>query len=104
MLENNESQRRAHGQKAIREDPRLLEKELKTLATFYLERHAFIKAHMIYKQFGDEHLGAKFHQLAFFYHAIATCPACLPILKFAAKVQNPVPVICESCLPLRPNY
>jgi hypothetical protein len=88
LLEASENQRRAKGLKPIREDPRTLEKDLKTLVTFYLERHAFIKVHMIYKQFGEEHPGAKFHQLARFYRAIATCPSCAPILKFALKVRS----------------
>jgi len=88
LLERNENKRKAQGLKPLRDDPRTLEKDLRALTNFYIERHAFIKVHMIYKQFGHEHPGAKFHQLALFYHAIATCSACAPILKLAAKVVH----------------
>jgi hypothetical protein len=92
LLEVNDSRRKAKGLKVpLREDPRTLDKDLKLLVGFYLERTAFIKVHMIYKQFGDEHPGAKFHQLAYFYNTIATCPACAPILKFASKVRHETP-------------
>lgn len=89
MLEVNDSRRKAKGLKVpLREDPRTLDKDLKLLVGFYLERTAFIKVHMIYKQFGDEYPGAKFHQLAYFYNTIATCSACASILKFASKVRE----------------
>lgn len=89
LLEVNDSRRKAKGLKVpLREDPRTLDKDLKLLVGFYLERTAFIKVHMIYKQFGDEYPGAKFHQLAYFYNTIATCSACASILKFASKNED----------------
>ncbi len=131
-LQSSEEKRRQRGGKQpSREDPRTLEKDLKALTTFYVNRHMFIKVciclyhipcgerkrfrlipcwlvtiqiHMIYMQFADEYPGAKFHQLALFYHVIATTPACIKILKYCEKVRKSLSLSLSFSLPLSLAY
>src|SRR5690349_19045318 len=80
-----EQKRLQNGKEATRDDIKSFDKDTKTLAAFFKERHHFIKIHMIYKRFQSSYPGAVFQELAKFYNVMATEPNCQKLLKEAQK-------------------
>jgi len=63
-----------------------IEKDVKTLVTFLIQRHQFIKIHMTYKKIvSSSTQGIAFKELANFYHILSTKPLCQKLLKEIKK-------------------
>eukprot|EP01132_Coremiostelium_polycephalum_P004149 gene4149-5190_t len=68
-------------------DTKHTEKDVKTLRDFFIDRHLFIKIHIIYKNFVENYPGISFIQLANLYQAISSLPICQKLLK--DTIKNP---------------
>ncbi|KAF2073733.1 hypothetical protein CYY_004966 [Polysphondylium violaceum] len=66
-------------------DVKYTEKDVKNLLSFFVERHLFIKIHMIYKRFSESKTYPGFVQLANLYQTISTLPICQKLLKDTIK-------------------
>ncbi|GAM19331.1 hypothetical protein SAMD00019534_025060 [Acytostelium subglobosum LB1] len=67
------------------------ERDVKTLRDFFIDRHMFIKIHMVYRNYMENKLagrptdGRAYIQLFNLYQAISTLPICQKLLKDSAK-------------------
>jgi hypothetical protein len=91
LLEANERRRRELGRPPIRKDggSGQLERDVKELVGFYQQKATFLHVNITYTHFAmaeRTEAQAKFQQMALFYHAITTSPACAPIYQAALKV------------------
>lgn len=88
----------------FRNDPKSVEKDVKMLVSFFIEKHHFIKLHIMYKRFTQTYPGGPFRvlffsffsfffnlafffkkELASFYKTIVNDPSCEKLLKDAFK-------------------
>jgi hypothetical protein len=91
LLEASERRRREQGRPPIRKDggSGQLERDVKELVSFYQQKATFLHVNITYTHFAmadRTEAQAKFQQMALFYHAITTSPACAPIYQAALKV------------------
>eukprot|EP01133_Synstelium_polycarpum_P002516 gene2516-2875_t len=71
-----------------RPDPKHTEKDVKTLRDFFIERHMFIKVHMVYRRYMESFPGRPFIQLCNLYQAISTLTICLKLYKDTTKTLD----------------
>jgi len=75
----------------IRKDQKSIERDLKALTAFFIDRPLFIKIHMIYKTFSEAEKpwpGAAFQELAKFYDLLNNCQECSKLKKHALKKDH----------------
>jgi len=75
----------ALGMGGVNIDVKYTEKDVKNLLSFFVERHLFIKIHMIHKRFSESKTYPGFVQLANLYQTISTLPICQKLLKDTIK-------------------
>jgi len=68
-----------------KEGLKTIEKDVKLLSKFFVDRSLFIKIHMIYKKLIPNFAGAPFLELAQFYNVLNTNPQCAKLLKDTVK-------------------
>ncbi|EFA80562.1 armadillo-like helical domain-containing protein [Heterostelium album PN500] len=67
-------------------DAKHTEKDVKTLRDFFIERHMFIKVHMVYRKYMESNpAGRSYIQLCNLYQAIFTLTICQKLFKDSAK-------------------
>jgi len=67
-------------------DIKSMKKDVKTICSNFINHHLFVYMHMVYMRVFQVHqIGAPAQELAKFYHAIATVPACSKLNQFLLK-------------------